>query len=90
MSSHRTPAERLAELEARKRRLEERITALSAREKEQRRKDDDRRRVLLGSIVLTDLQTNESLARYMRNRLPSVMKRGDERLFVDLLKDDAR
>jgi len=89
MGSRRSPAERLAELEERKRQLAERIATLSAREKDRQRKDDDRRRVLLGSIVLADLASDQSLARYIRSRLPSVMRPGDERLFVDLLKDNA-
>lgn len=89
MGARRTPAERLAELEKRKRQLSKRIADLSAREKDRQRKDEDRRKMLLGSIVLADLASNPSLARYIRSRLPSVMRAGDERLFSDLLKDDA-
>lgn len=88
MGSHRTPAERLAELEKRKRQLSEQIADLSAREKGRQRKDDDRRKVLVGSIVLADLASNPSLARYIRSHLPSVMRPGDERLFSDLLDGD--
>lgn len=87
MGSHRTPAERLAELETKKRQLGEQIAALSAREKGRQRKDDDRRRVLFGSIVLADLSADRVLAEYIRSRLPSVMRDGDERLFTDLLSD---
>ena len=89
MGSRRTPAEQLADLESKKRQLAERIEALSARAKERQRKDDDRRRVLLGSIILADLSsvgTSSTLASYIRDRLPSVMRDGDERLFADLLQ----
>lgn len=89
MGIRRTPAERLAELEKRKRQLTEQIADISAREKDRQRKDENRRKVLLGSIVLADLASNPSLASYIRSRLPSVMKTGDERLFSDLLGDDA-
>jgi len=89
MGIRRTPAERLAELEKRKRQLTEQIADISAREKDRQRKDENRRKVLLGSIVLADLASNPSLASYIRSRLPSVMRTGDERLFSDLLRDDA-
>jgi len=52
------------------------------------RKDEDRRRILLGSIVLADLATNEELVAYIRARLPSVMREGDERLFREVLHGD--
>lgn len=88
MGKRRTPAERLAELEARKQQLSERIVALSAREKDRQRKDDNRRLILLGSIVLAELGTNPSLANYIRSRLPAVLRDGDHRLFADLLQDN--
>ncbi len=89
MGSHQTPADRLAKLEAKKRQIGEQIAALSARARERQRKDDDRRKILLGSIVLADLSANPELAAYIRDRLPSVMRDGDERLFTDLLGEDA-
>ena len=89
VGSRRTAADRLAELEAKKRQLSEQIAALSARTRERQRKDDDRRKILLGSIVLADLPTNRELATYIRDRLPSVMRNGDERLFPDILGKDA-
>lgn len=88
MGAQRTSAERLAELEERKRRLAAEIATLSAREKMRARKDEDRRRILLGSIVLADLATNEELVAYIRARLPSVMREGDERLFREVLHGD--
>ncbi len=89
MGLRRTPAEQLADLETKKRQLGERIVALSARAKERQRKDDDRRRVLLGSVVLADLATNQELAAYIRTRLPDVMRDGDRQLFADLLGDNS-
>jgi hypothetical protein len=89
VGAQRTSAERLADLEERRRRLAAEIATLSAREKMRARKDDDRRRVLLGSIVLADLATNDELAAYIRVRLPSVMREGDERLFKELLRGDS-
>lgn len=89
MGSRRTAADRLAELEAKKRQLSEQIAALSARTRERQRKDDDRRKILLGSIVLADLPNNRELVTYIRDRLPSVMRDGDERLFPDILGEGA-
>lgn len=89
MPARRDHSERLAELETKRRQLDARISALSARDEAQRRKDDDRRKLLLGSIVLADLRGNVTLANYIRNRLPDIMRDGDQRLFVDLLKDNA-
>lgn len=88
MRTRRTPTERLTNLEEKKRQLAEEIATLSAREKTRGRKDDDRRRMLLGSIVLTDLGLNVELALYIRTRLPSVMCEGDKRLFADLLRSE--
>lgn len=84
----RSPAERLADLEEKKRRLVEEIATLSAREKARTRKDDNRRRMLLGSIVLADLASNAELAGYICARLPSVIRDGDDRLLADLLRRD--
>lgn len=88
MGTRRTPTERLADLENKKRQLADKIAKLSAREKMQGQKDDDRRRILLGSIVLAELATNPALAEYIRPRLTKVMREGDERLFTDLLCGD--
>ena len=92
MGNRRTPAEQLADMESKKRQIAERIEALSARTKARQRKDDDRRRVLLGSIILADLTSlgpGSTLASYIRDRLPAVMRDGDERLFITLLQGDA-
>jgi hypothetical protein len=88
MGTRRTSAERLVDLEERRVQLAAEIASLSAREKLRARKDDDRRKVLLGSIVLADLATDSELAAFVRARLPSVMRPGDERLFTDLLHGD--
>lgn len=88
MGTRRTPIERLANLEEKKRQLAAEIATLSARERVRGRKDDNRRRMLLGSIVLADLGLNAELALYIRTRLPSVMCDGDKRLFADLLGRD--
>lgn len=88
MGTRRTPAERLADLEERRIQLAAEIASLSAREKMRSRKDEDRRKVLLGSIVLADLATDGEVAAFVRARLPSVMRPGDERLFTDLLHGD--
>jgi hypothetical protein len=88
MGTRRTPMERLANLEEKKRHLAEEIATLSAREKVRGRKDDNRRKMLLGSIVLADLGLNAELALYVRTRLPAVMCEADKRLFVTFLGGD--
>jgi hypothetical protein len=89
MGSRRTSAELLADLEKKKEQLAARIAIVSARAKQREKKDDDRRRILLGSIVLADLDTRPGLADYARARLPDVMQEKDRRLFPDLFDGDA-
>lgn len=88
MGSRRTPAEQLADLEKKKEQLAARIATVSARAKQRERKDDDRRRILLGSILLADLDTRPGLADYAKTRLPDVMLEKDRRLFPALFAGD--
>ena len=86
MTTRRSPTERLAELEAKKLMVDRRIAALSASERQRQRKYDDRCCILLGSIVLSDLSKNSSLADYIKERLPEVKKDADRQLLMDLLQ----
>lgn len=88
MATHRPAADRLAQLETKRRQIEARIATLSAREQAQQRKDDDRRRILLGTILLEDLATNPMLADYVRGRLPDILRETDRKrgLFKELLE----
>jgi hypothetical protein len=88
MATHRPAAERLVQLETKRRQIDAQIATLSAREQAQQRKDDDRRRILLGTILLEDLATNPMLADYVRGRLPDVLRDTDRKrgLFKELLE----
>ncbi|MBF0477364.1 MAG: mobilization protein C, partial [Deltaproteobacteria bacterium] len=56
--ARKTEAERLAELQARKRALEAQMQAISARQKQRSRKDDTRRKVLVGAAGLAEADKN--------------------------------
>ncbi len=77
--------ERLAQLDAQKKALQARLTT-------QERARDTRRKVLLGSLVLSELEdTSGEFSRELHNwlgeRLPSFLSRDqDKSIFEDLLK----
>lgn len=83
--ARKTIAERIAQLDARKR-------ALIARAGKQERADDTRRKVLLGALVLhrlenaADQEFSKRLGEWLRRELPGFLTRdSDKALFTDLL-----
>ena len=54
--ARKTEAERLSELEARKKALEAQMQAIQSRQKERDRKADTRRKVLAGAAVLAEAE----------------------------------
>ena len=78
--------ERLAKLQERRDQLNAQLSALQARAKQAQKKQDDRRKILLGSLVLADLQGRPQLKAYLAERLPSFLTRPeDKKLFADVL-----
>lgn len=77
--------ERLAQLDAQKKALQARLTT-------QERARDTRRKILLGSLVLSELEDSSGefsreLLNWLGQRLPSFLNRDqDKAIFEDLLK----
>lgn len=83
--ARKTIAERIAQLDARKK-------ALQARQGKQERADDTRRKVLLGALVLYRLENSgdqefsKRLGDWLRRELPVFLTRdSDKALFAELL-----
>lgn len=78
--------ERLQKLQERRDQLNAQLAALEARAKQTQKKQDDRRKILLGSLVLADLDSRPELKAYLAERLPSFLARPeDKKLFAALL-----
>jgi hypothetical protein len=78
--------ERLQKLQERRDQLNAQLAAIEARAKQTKKKQDDRRKILLGSLILADLETQSELRNYLVERLPSFLTRPEDRkLFADLL-----
>lgn len=78
--------ERLQKLQERRDQLNAQLAAMEARAKQTQKKQDDRRKILLGALVLADLDKRPELKTYLAERLPSFLVRPeDKKLFADLL-----
>jgi hypothetical protein len=83
MSSRKSIAERIAQLEARKKSLQARLS-------KQERATDTRRKVLLGALLLhrieSDPEAGPRMREWVRRELPEFLTRdADKVLFADLL-----
>ncbi len=80
-----TDEDRLKQLQQRRDQLNAQLAALEARNRQADKKRDDRRKILLGALVLADLQQRPELRAYLRERLPNFLTRPEDRkLFTDL------
>lgn len=82
--ARKTEAERLAELEARKRALEAQMQAITARQKERSRKDDTRRKVLVGAAVLAEAEKNAAAKQKLMALLDQHLTRDVDRAVFGL------
>jgi hypothetical protein len=81
-----TEQERLQKLQERRDQLNAQLAAMEARAKQTQKKQDDRRKILLGALVLADLDTRPELRNYLAERLPGFLVRPEDRkLFAALL-----
>ena len=81
-----TDQERLQKMQERRDQLNAQLAVMEARAKQTQKKQDDRRKILLGSLVMTDLNTRPELKTYLAERLPGFLVRPEDRkLFADLL-----
>lgn len=76
--------ERIAELQAEQMQLKARAQQLQNKFKSEERKTAIRRKIILGAIILKDIETNDSLRKYI-TRLLNNGNDTDRKLFVDLL-----
>ncbi len=80
----RTDGERLEELAERKKAIEARMQAIRARTEQRRRKEDTRRKILLGALILHEMEnpgTGGRLRGWAARRLPGFVRERDRHLF---------
>jgi hypothetical protein len=76
--------ERLQRLQERRDQLNAQLSALEARAKQTQKKQDDRRKILLGSLLMSDLPQRPELRAYLAERLPAFLARPeDKKLFPE-------
>jgi len=82
----RSPTERMALLEARKKEIAAQLAALSARQREADRKRDTRRKVIVGAAVLAHAEIDASFAADLQAILAKAVQRpADRKTIQDLL-----
>lgn len=80
----KTEAEKLAELETRKKALEAQMQAIQVRQKERLRKNDSRRKVLVGAVVLAEAEKNPAAKQRLMALLDRYLSRPVDREVFDL------
>lgn len=80
----KSDAERLADLEERKRQIEARIAMIAARGKERSRKEETRRKVLAGSAVLAVAERDPAAKQKLITLLDGFLTRLVDRAVFDL------
>ncbi len=82
----RSPSERIAALEARKRQIEAQLAALTAREKQAARRRDARRKIIVGAAVLAHAEIDGRFAALLLDVLRRAVQRPADQLSIaDLL-----
>ena len=74
-----SPKDRIARLEERKRAIDAQLREAKAREKKKARAQDTRRKILLGALLLEEMDRDEKLAKWVRRKLPRYLKRDVDR-----------
>jgi len=78
MARKKSPEERLAELEQRKKELEEKAKRERQQIQQRERKRDTRRKVLLGAKLIEHARENERVARYVQRIIDGLEGRDRE------------
>lgn len=82
----KSPSERIAQLEERKKQLEAKLASLNARERAGERKRETRRKIIVGGAVLAQAQHDPAFAALLREVLDKTVQRPTERAAIaDLL-----
>jgi hypothetical protein len=77
----KTEAEKLADLEAKKKALEAQMQAIQSRQKERLRKADTRRKVVLGGMLLAKAEQDERIARMVADMVKAITRPADRSAF---------
>lgn len=86
MSTRRSHAEQLATLQEQRAKLDARMKALQARQKEETRKTDTRRKIVVGGAVLAHAALHPEFAAVLRGVLKVAVTRDiDKAVVADLL-----
>jgi large subunit ribosomal protein L7/L12 len=80
----KTAAERLADLEERRAKLNVEIQRVRAREKKQRQRDDTRRKILLGSLLMSLVKRGDLSDELVQQRLDQHLTRPEDRKLFQL------
>lgn len=84
----KTAAERLADLEERRAKINAEIQRVRAREQQQRRRDDTRRKVLLGALLMQMVEQGELSEDQVASKLDRFLTRDSERRLFSLDHED--
>lgn len=79
--ARKSDKEKLEELRAQKDKIEQRMKAVSARQKERERKADTRRKVILGSLLLDAAEKDERYARVVASLMERITRDADRKAF---------
>jgi len=85
----KTTAERLADLEERRARINAEIQRVRAREQQQQRRDETRRKILLGSLLRHLVQRGDLSDELVAQRLDEFLTRPSERRLFELDSGDS-
>lgn len=78
------PTKKLEQLEKRKKKIEAQIRQEKARENSKKRKDDTRRKVLVGSMVLAQVEKGEWPEDRLRKAMEEFLTRDQDRALFGL------
>lgn len=89
MSERKTPAERIADLEARAMALKNRAAQLKAQQKTAYRKEDARRKIIIGGAMLAEMQADADFRAAVLKILNRRVTRDiDKKTIANLLNPD--
>lgn len=78
-----TPAQKIAQLEAKKARLDAQVKAEKAKITTQKRKEDTRRKIVAGAIALEHMEYDPTFKQKMEQLLEKHVKESDRYLFEE-------
>jgi hypothetical protein len=83
----KTKEERIAELEAKKKQIQKRITKLTATDKTKERKHEARKKIILGCVLLNLMKYDDNLQEKIKGELEKLTAKKDKELFENFLPE---